>query len=196
MVFFYLHKPSIVSFLDALLASLYPFHTCGIQSVQKRCQTRQANRANKTLSALSLGGALSRKHDTPRQQDPSRCGSALVHKTRNHRHEFSAQENAARKRRRFKYSSRERLFHFLLYFRHYPKARKHEYDSSWSKSSLLADVAWLRECFATHPLLMAECQWPAPEKLEQQRSMKKMTTMPATTLAVSPAQAEVEVQEA
>ena len=34
------------------------------------------------------------------------------------------------------------------------------------------------------------------EKLEQQRSMKKMTTMPATTLAVSPAQAEVEVQEA
>ena len=82
---------------------------------------------------------------------------------------FTEAENALRRRRRYKYSSRERLYHFLIYFRHYPKLRKGSSDMNMSKSALLLDVAWLRVELSTHPLLVAEVQWGTPQELEQER---------------------------
>ena len=82
---------------------------------------------------------------------------------------FTDAENSLRKKRRFKFSSRERLFHFLTYARNYPRLRKGGADFGMSKAALLVDFVWLREQLSVHPLMAAEVQWPTPEELEVER---------------------------
>ena len=74
-----------------------------------------------------------------------------------------------RKKRRYKFTSRERLFNFLTYCRHYPRLRKGSTDFGIGKTALLADVVWLREQLSVHPLMVAEVQWPTPDELEAER---------------------------
>ena len=82
---------------------------------------------------------------------------------------FTDAENQLRRKRRYKHSSRERLFHFLMYCRTYPRLRKGGADFGMSKTCLLDDFVWLRAQLVVHPLLIAECQWPTPDELERQR---------------------------
>jgi hypothetical protein len=82
---------------------------------------------------------------------------------------YTDAENEQRKKRRYKHSSRERLFHFLTYCRTYPRLRKGGADFGMTKSCLLADFVWLRAQLVVYPLMVEECQWPTPDELEKQR---------------------------
>jgi hypothetical protein len=82
---------------------------------------------------------------------------------------FTEEENGLRKKRHFKFSSRERLFHFLMFCRHYPTFRKGGADVGMSKAALRGDFVWLRAQLKVHPLLVAEVQWPGPAALEAER---------------------------
>ena len=82
---------------------------------------------------------------------------------------FTTTENAMRKKRRYKFTSRERLFNFLTYCRHYPRLRKGSTDLGIGKTALVADVWWLREQLTVHPLMIAECSWPTPDEIENER---------------------------
>eukprot|EP00966_Prymnesium_polylepis_P155759 3597797-Prymnesium_polylepis.1 len=66
---------------------------------------------------------------------------------------FTEAENSLRKKRRYKFSSRERLFQFLVYARNYPRLRKGGTDFGMCKASLLIDFVWLREQLSVHPLM-------------------------------------------
>jgi hypothetical protein len=90
-------------------------------------------------------------------------------RTRNQQQQFTDEENKLRRKRRYKFSSRERLWHFLMYSRCYPRLRKNGADIGMSKSAFLLDFVWLRGQLVVHPLLVEECQWPSPDKLEQER---------------------------
>ena len=68
---------------------------------------------------------------------------------------FTEEENSLRKKRHFKFSSRERLFHFLMFCRHYPTFRKGGADVGMSKAALRLDFVWLRAQLKVHPLLVA-----------------------------------------
>ena len=57
-----------------------------------------------------------------------------------------------------------------MYFRKYPRVRHAEAESAWTKSSLLADVHWLRQQLLQHQVLREEVKWPSPEELELQRT--------------------------
>ena len=95
--------------------------------------------------------------------------SDILALTRNVGHAFTDEENRLRKRRRFKYSSRERLFHVLHIMKDYPKISESAGATNLTRSAIYIDFVWLREQLSIHPVLVAECEWPTPEKLEEQR---------------------------
>ena len=95
----------------------------------------------------------------------------VLRMVRNNDSVFTEQENALRRKRRYKFSSRERLYHFLMFCRHYPRLRKGGSDIGMSKAALLLDFVWLRSQLKVHPLLVAEVQWPDPDALEQERKL-------------------------
>ena len=82
---------------------------------------------------------------------------------------FTTEQNRLRKRRRFKFSSRERLFHFLCFVHEYPTFRSMASRVGLIQSAFMNDFVWLREQLSTHPVLVAEVHWPAPQELEKQR---------------------------
>ena len=86
-------------------------------------------------------------------------------------HTFTESENKLRKKRRFKYSSRERLFHFLVYMTHYQTLNKGSTDFGLSRAALHHDVHWLREQLSVHRVLVAEVQWGTPAEVESERQL-------------------------
>ena len=74
-----------------------------------------------------------------------------------------------RKKRRFKYTSQERLFHFLMMLKEYPTITAAGKDSHLCRSAVYADFVWLRLKLSQHPVLVAEVQWGTPQELEEQR---------------------------
>jgi hypothetical protein len=91
--------------------------------------------------------------------------------TRNLYHQFTDEENSLRRKRRYKYSSRERLFHFLYLCKHYPKVSTASEHTNLTRSAVFIDFVWLRRQLSTHPTLVMECQWGTPEALEDERVM-------------------------
>ena len=90
-------------------------------------------------------------------------------RTRNHTGTFTDAENQLRRKRHFKYSSRERLFHFLWLLKNYPVVTEGANATNLCRAAVYVDFVWLRSQLSTHPILVAECHWPAPEDLERQR---------------------------
>ena len=83
---------------------------------------------------------------------------------------FTEEENAKRRKRRFKHGSRERLFHFLWWLTHYSKFKEMCGHTNMCRSACFYDFMWLRLQLCQHPLLVAEVHWPSPHELEAQRS--------------------------
>lgn len=96
----------------------------------------------------------------------------VLRRVRDVDHTFTVAENNCRRFRRFKYSSRERLFHFFVWLKHYGTVRKAATECRLSKAALFRDCVWLRSQLSIHPLLVAEVQWPSPEKLERVRLLQ------------------------
>jgi hypothetical protein len=84
---------------------------------------------------------------------------------------YTEEENRMRKKRRFKYSARERLFHFLVFLTHYPKLTESSTNMGISRTALHVDVHWLRSRLSIHPVLVAEVQWGTPLEVERERRM-------------------------
>ena len=63
----------------------------------------------------------------------------VLQRTRNQNQTFTEEENKLRRKRRYKFSSRERLWHFLMFNRCYPRLRKNGADIGMSKSAFLLD---------------------------------------------------------
>ena len=84
--------------------------------------------------------------------------------------EYGKDLNAKRRKRRFKYSARERLFIFLRYCRQYQSFARTGNKEHWCTSSVYADFLWLRRCFVTHPALRAKVAWGTPQEREAQRA--------------------------
>ena len=74
---------------------------------------------------------------------------------------FTEEQNAARRKRRYKYSSRERLFYFLHYLREYRTFRKQMASNVLAVAACKDDYDWLRLNLVHHPLLTAEITWPS-----------------------------------
>ena len=88
---------------------------------------------------------------------------------RNHAHTFTDEENKLRRKTRFRYSSRERLFHFLYWLKHYDCISASSTFTALCRSAIYVYYLWLREQLSTHPVVVAEVNWGTPEKLELQR---------------------------
>ena len=84
--------------------------------------------------------------------------------------EYGKELNAKRRKRRFKYSARERLFIFLCYCRQYQSFTRTGNKERWCRSSVYADFLWLRRCLVTHPALRAKVAWGTPQEREAQRA--------------------------
>jgi len=95
----------------------------------------------------------------------------VLEMVRNSNHDYSDDANRLRKKRRYKYSSRERLFHFLFWFKNYGRFAATGTQVGLTKGALYLDVVWLREQLSIHPLLVAEVQWGTPEEREAERKL-------------------------
>lgn len=78
--------------------------------------------------------------------------------------EYGPELNALRRKRRFKYSARERLFYFLVYCRQYQSFRRTASSATiaWNTTSVRADFVWLRS-------QLVKMSWGTPDDREQQR---------------------------
>ena len=83
--------------------------------------------------------------------------------------EWGKELNQYRRRRRFKYSARERLFISLCFCRQYQSFSRAGNKEHWSRSSIYADFLWLRQCLVAHPFLQAQVAWGTPQEREAQR---------------------------
>ena len=79
--------------------------------------------------------------------------------------------NCQRRRRRYKYGPRERLFIFLCFCRQYGgrSFRRMANNWNWSVSSVFADFIWLRENLICLPALSSKLRWGTPQERETQR---------------------------
>jgi hypothetical protein len=91
--------------------------------------------------------------------------------TRNLDGVYTEEENKMRKKRRFKYSSRERLFNFLCYMVSYRSLRKESLADGLSICALSVESRWLRSQLVDHPILAEEVKWPTPEEMEKERQL-------------------------
>ena len=86
---------------------------------------------------------------------------------------FTAEENAERRKRRYKYSSRERLFFFVHYLREYRTFRKQNATNVLAVAACKDDYDWLRLNLVHHPLLTSEISWPSDaERLKINRLLR------------------------
>ena len=83
--------------------------------------------------------------------------------------EYGEELNAARRKRRFKYSTRERLFIFFVYARQYQSLRRTANTWMWSTSSVYAEFLWLRKKLVVHPEMRSKVKWGTPEEREEER---------------------------
>ena len=89
--------------------------------------------------------------------------------TRDIKFTLTEDENKLRRKRRYKYTSRERLFHFLMLLKSYPKFTSGSEQTALAKSALYTDFVWLRRKLSQHPVLVEEVQWGTPDELEEER---------------------------
>ena len=79
--------------------------------------------------------------------------------------------NLQRRRRRYKYGPRERLFIFLCFCRQYggKSFRRQANSWNWSVSSVFVDFIWLRANLICLPAMAAKLCWGTPQERETQR---------------------------
>ena len=75
---------------------------------------------------------------------------SVLHETRDLKLVFTEEENETRRKRRYKYSSRERLFHFLMLLKSYPKYTNGAQQTRLSRSGVFVDFKWLRHRLHQH----------------------------------------------
>jgi hypothetical protein len=84
-------------------------------------------------------------------------------------HDYGPELNAQRRKRRFKYSARERLFIFLTYCRQYQSYDRTGQKWAWCRSSIYADFLWLRKNLVQHTTLVSAVYWGTPQECEADR---------------------------
>jgi hypothetical protein len=82
---------------------------------------------------------------------------------------YGPELNKLRRKRRFKYSARERLFNFLRYCRQYQSLQRTADKHRLCKTAHYVDFAWLRMNLVAHPFLVSKVSWGTPAEREQQR---------------------------
>lgn len=82
---------------------------------------------------------------------------------------YGPELNRLRRKRRFKYSARERLFNFLRYCRQYQSLQRTADKHRLCKTAHHTDFAWLRMNLVVHPFLVSKVSWGTPAEREQQR---------------------------
>ena len=84
---------------------------------------------------------------------------------------YGAVMNRQRRRRRYKYGPRERLFIFLCFCRQYGgrSFRRHANNWNWSVSSIFVDFVWLRANLICLAAMTSMLRWGTPQERESQR---------------------------